>query len=87
MNSKTPRNITSVQHGPTDIHIGKHGLTSSILEEIKARLERHKIIKIKILPKMTKEEVKQIAEQTAKKTHSRIRETRGRTFILEMLKP
>ena len=86
MTGKTERNLTSVQQGQIDIHIGKNGLTTRIIEEIKIRLEKHKIIKIKILPKMTREEVKQIAEQVATRTNSLIRETRGRTIILERTK-
>ncbi len=83
MTNKATRTLTSVQQGSVDVHIGKNGLTSSIIDEIKTRLDKHKIIKIKILPKMIKEEVNQIAEQVATQANAQVRETRGRTFILE----
>ncbi len=86
MTGKTERNLTSVQQGQIDIHIGKNGLTTSIIEEINNRREKHKNIKINNLPKMTRDEVKQIAEQVATRTNSLIGETRGRTIILERTK-
>lgn len=66
------------------INIGKRGITNSLIAEIKSRLEKQKILNIKILKSareiLSKEEIaKEVAEKVSVKKFKII----GNTFILE----
>lgn len=68
-----------------DVNIGKKGVTENLLKEIKTRLKRHKVVKIRILKSalaVTGLDRKKLAEIVADKVNARLIEVRGRTFIL-----
>ncbi len=55
------------------ILVGKSGLTGSVIQEIKIQLKKRKLIKIKFLRSIVKEKgKKELAEELASKTNSRI---------------
>lgn len=68
-----------------DVNIGKKGITENLLKEIRTRLKRHKVIKIRILKSalaVTGLDRKKLAEIVANKVNAKLIEVRGRTFIL-----
>ncbi len=77
------RTVKEVLHRPADARIGKSGLSPGFIENIKQLIKHHKIIKVKILQYISKEEVIEIANLLSQKTDSNLVLTRGRTFILE----
>ncbi len=68
-----------------DVAIGKKGLTPGVIEEIKRRLEKEGVVKVRIhkaaLVSTNMDRVA-IAVTTASLTGARLIEVRGRTFIL-----
>ncbi len=68
-----------------DVAIGKRGLTPGVIEEIRRRLKKEGVVKIRIhkaaLVSMNMDR-EAIAVTTASLTGSRLVEIRGRTFIL-----
>lgn len=68
-----------------DVNIGKKGVTRGVIEEIKKRLERKKVIKVRILKSAlvaTGLDRRSLARLVAEKTGASLAEVRGRTFIL-----
>lgn len=69
----------------SDVNIGKKGVTPQVLNEIRRRLERERVIKVRILKsalKVTGMDRRSLAEYVAKQLGVRLVEVRGRTFIL-----
>ncbi len=68
------------------MQIGKEGLEKS-LPEIKNRLKKRKMLRIKInkplIDGRMKAYTRKIAEAVASKTNSRIEMVRGRTFVIK----
>lgn len=79
MSSKKLLDEVRMQHAT--IRIGKNGLSSGILEEIKRQLNQRKIIKVKIGIKID-EDRREFARKVAELTNSELVEVRGFTFIL-----
>lgn len=68
------------------INIGKGGLGKSVIDEIKRRLEKEKIVKIKVLknsPLREKHDKKTIGEVIASNTNSILVKNIGYTYILK----
>ena len=68
------------------VRIGKKGITEGLVEEIKRNLEKHKIVKIKLLKsyRETIEESRQeLADMIAKLVNAKVVEIRGYTLTLE----
>lgn len=77
--------IKSRVAGKVDIQLGKNGVTSGFLSEVKNRLEKQGVVKIRILRSFRKtsgSSVEQVANYLAEQTGSRIYEIRGFTLIL-----
>ncbi len=71
--------------GKTDIQLGKRGLTKGFIEEVKRRLKKNHVVKIRILRsylRTTLEDRRMIARRVAEITGSKLLEVRGNTFIL-----
>ncbi len=69
----------------SDINIGKKGVSAEVIKEIKRRLEKGEVVKIRILKsalEVTGLDRREIARRVAERTGSRLIEVRGRTFIL-----
>lgn len=64
-------------------HIGKNGVTPSLIEEISRQLKANKLVKVKLLKsaldEMTRDE---IAKLLADKTGSELIEVKGNTVVL-----
>lgn len=64
-------------------HIGKNGVTPSLIEEIKRQLKDNKLIKVKLLKSaveaMPREEM---AKELAEQTRSELIEVKGNTVVL-----
>lgn len=67
--------------GVTVINIGKKGATEPVIKEIKNRLKRKGLIKVKILKSM-KEKFDEILKQILDQTGARLVKKIGFTFIL-----
>ncbi len=73
------------QQGRADVIIGKHGISSGVLEEIRRRLEDKGVVKVKALKtalKVTGLDRKALAKETAKRLGAWLLDIRGRTFVL-----
>jgi len=65
------------------VWVGKEGATPQIINEIGRRLDKHKMVKAKILKTaLQNEEARGIASKIAGQTESSLIEVRGHTFIL-----
>lgn len=63
------------------VHVGKDGLTDSVVAETKNQLEKAKLVKVKALQSFD-EDFQSLAEALAMRTSSALVETRGRTIVL-----
>lgn len=71
--------------GKIDLQLGKKGITEAFIREVKNRLKKQNVIKIKILKsfrKSTTMDRREIAKYIAEKTGARVIDVRGYTFIL-----
>ncbi len=82
MAGRTKEELKAIGVGlkPT-VHVGKEGITDKVVEETRLQVERHGIVKVRVLPSagMSREEV---AEMLASRTLSKLVETRGNTVLL-----
>lgn len=72
-------------HMSPDVIIGKNGLSQGVIGEIRRRLEREEIVKVKMLRTSLEAEDldrRAMARMIAEATGSRIMGIRGRTIIL-----
>jgi|Deesub1362A_J573_1020465.scaffolds.fasta_scaffold01989_2 RNA-binding protein len=77
----------NVIHSKAHVQIGKAGLTEGVIEEVKRQLEDRKIVKIRFMKSITKErDVKDLIEEIAMKTNSKVEDIRGRTAVLRKMK-
>lgn len=77
--------IKERQRGKVDVQLGKNGISDSFIKEVKNRLEKHGVVKIRVLRSFRKtynDNMAEIAEQVARATNSQIYEIRGFTIIL-----
>ena len=63
------------------LHVGKEGLKESVLEELRAQLKAHRIVKIKVLPK-SESEAAGIASALSSDTNSVVADVRGNVIVL-----
>jgi len=71
--------------GKVDVQLGKNGITEGFLRELKNRLEKHGIVKVRVLGSFRKtytDDVNAVAVTLAEKTRSRVYEIRGFAIIL-----
>ncbi len=71
-------------HGKADINIGKKGLAPGVLEEIRKRLKKQGVVKIKINRNVRKESFdrKEFAKRLAEAVNAEIADLRGYTIVL-----
>jgi RNA-binding protein len=64
-------------------HVGKNGVTPSLIEEVKRQLKDNKLVKVKLLKSaieaMPREE---LAKELAEKTRAELIEVKGNTVVL-----
>ncbi|CAJ37718.1 YhbY family RNA-binding protein [Methanocella arvoryzae] len=64
-------------------HIGKNGVTPSLIEEVSRQLKDNKLVKVKVLKSAFEEMPKEeIAKLLAEKTGSELIEVKGNTIVL-----
>jgi len=71
--------------GKVDVQLGKSGVTEEFISEVKNRLKKQGVVKIRVLKSLRKTcdiDIEKLAREIAEKTESRIYEVRGFTFIL-----
>jgi RNA-binding protein len=66
---------------PSTVHIGKEGITQTIIAEITKQLKKTKLVKIKLLPALEMDR-RETGLELAKATSSTLIEVRGRTVVL-----
>lgn len=78
--------LNRIKASSAQIVIGKNGLTEEILNTIKKKIKKDKIIKVKLLktvPELEKLGRKKCAELLAKKLNVNLIEIRGYSIILQ----
>lgn len=71
--------------GKIDVQLGKSGITDGFVNELKARLNKHGVVKIRVLKSFRRSftsDIDSLASILAEKTESRVYEIRGFTIIL-----
>lgn len=64
-------------------HVGKNGLTSSLIEEINRQLKDNKLVKIKLLKSAVELKPREeMARELAEKTKAELIEVKGNTVVL-----
>lgn len=79
--------IKERRRGKVDIQLGKSGLTEGFINEVKRRLKKQGVVKIRILKSYLKSgenDRRSIAGKVAELTGARLIEVRGNTFILAL---
>ncbi len=79
------KRVQRKHHESPDVIVGKNGLTPGVIREIKNRLEREEIVKVKMLrTSLDAEDLdrKTLARLIAEKAGARLMGIRGRTLIL-----
>ncbi len=82
MPPRTMKAVKRVGHGlrPT-VHVGKEGVTDTLIEEIAKQVKARKVVKVRLLPSV-EEDRKQVAEDLAKRSNSVMIEVVGHTVLL-----
>lgn len=71
--------------GRADLQLGKKGLSNSFIREVRGRLERQGIVKVRVLKSYRRAsslDRRKIAELVAERVGAELFEVRGYTFIL-----
>lgn len=63
------------------VHVGKDGVTDSVVQEVERQLKQKRLVKVKLLPAM-EEDRYDAAERLASKASAVLIEVRGRTVVL-----
>lgn len=64
------------------LRIGKNGITETVVKQAIAQLKRKKTIKVKFLPSAIQDNKKQLAQELAEKTRSKIVHRVGFVVVL-----
>jgi RNA-binding protein len=78
--------LNKIKVASAQIIIGKNGLTEDALENIKKRLKKDKILKVKLLktaPEFAEMNRKEFADTIARNTNANLLEVRGYSVILQ----
>jgi RNA-binding protein len=63
------------------VHVGKEGASQMVVEEIVRQLDKHKLVKVRVLQSIERSR-EEIADELAKASASFLVEIRGRTIVL-----
>jgi RNA-binding protein len=70
-------------HMDASTHVGKNGVTPSLIEEIVRQLKDNKLVKIKLLKSAVGEIPREeLAKALAEKAHAELIEVKGNTVVL-----
>ena len=82
-NPKKAELVKEVMHGAPHLHVGKNGITETLILEIKTQLKRNRIIKIKFQRIILEEhDIKELTEEIIQKTKSKLIDLRGHNIII-----
>lgn len=82
LSGKQRRHLRALAHHLDPVvQLGKHGLTESAEQAIDEALERHELIKIKLLTECP-EDRDDVAERLAPRVAAHVAQTMGRTILL-----
>jgi len=76
------KDVKRVGHGlrPT-VHVGKEGVTDTLIEEIAQQVKNRKVVKVRLLPSV-EEDRKQVGEDLAARSKTVLIEVVGHTVLL-----
>ncbi|HNX48310.1 MAG TPA: YhbY family RNA-binding protein [Methanomassiliicoccales archaeon] len=82
MPPRTMKDVKRVGHGlrPT-VHVGKEGVTDTLIEEIAQQVKNRKVVKVRLLPSV-EEDRKQVGEDLAARSKTVLIEVVGHTVLL-----
>lgn len=63
------------------VHVGKEGASQMVVDEIVTQLDKHKLVKVRVLQSIERSR-EEIADELAKASESVLVEIRGRTIVL-----
>jgi len=63
------------------VHVGKEGASKMVVEEIARQLDKHKLVKVRVLQSIERSR-EEIADELVKASGSVLVEIRGRTIVL-----
>lgn len=63
------------------MHVGKEGVTESVVEELKAQLKRNKLVKVKVLPSVEADK-RDTAMKLSEAAGAVLIEIRGNTVVM-----
>jgi RNA-binding protein len=79
---RTMKEIKRVGHGiKASVHVGKEGVTDTLIEEIARQVKGRKVVKIRILPSVDQER-RLLAEELASRSRSVLVEVIGHIVLL-----
>jgi len=85
VDDKIKEEIKRRLEGKVDVQLGKRGVSEGFIREVKNRLDKKGVVKIRVLKSYLKtagSDVESLAELIASRTGSVVRDVRGHTFIL-----
>lgn len=65
------------------LNLGKGGITEEFILEVKRRLEKQKVLKIRILRSARGENKRELAERISREVEAKVTDVRGNTLVLE----
>jgi RNA-binding protein len=82
MPPRTVKDVKRVGHGikPT-VHVGKEGITDTLIEEIVRQVKGRKVVKVRLLTSV-EEDRKEVAEELAARSDSVLVDVVGHTVLL-----
>ncbi len=63
------------------MHVGKEGVTESVIEELKAQIKRSRLVKVKVLPSVEADK-RETARKLSESAGAELIEIRGNTVVL-----
>lgn len=83
MDKENLKNLKRIANSlKSQFNVGKSGITEAFVESVNDYLEAHKIVKIKVLSAVDKDQVTQIANDLIEETDAELIEKKGFTFVL-----
>jgi len=82
MPRRTLKDVKRVGHGlPPTVHVGKEGVTASLIDEVTRQVKMRKVVKVRLLPSVEKDR-EEVAEELAERSGSVLIEVVGHTVLL-----
>lgn len=82
MPRRTLKDVKRVGHAlPPTVHVGKEGVTASLIDEVARQVKMRKVVKVRLLPSVEKDRG-EVAEELAERSGSVLIEVVGHTVLL-----